>query len=149
MTRMSTPKMTRPNIRILIVDDMAQVRQDLRTVLMLAGNKAGIPVEIVGEAEDGKTAILQVEALQPEIVLMDLAMPILDGFEATQQIKKSHPACRVIALTIHSYETARLRAIQAGVDDFIEKGTPVSVLIETIAKQWCGIQGGVYPTLSE
>jgi len=149
MASMSTPKTTRPNIRILIVDDMAQVRQDLRTVLMLAGNNAGIPVEIVGEAADGKAAIQQVEALQPEVVLMDLAMPILDGFEATQQIKKSHPSCRVIALTIHGYETARQKAIQAGVDDFIEKGTPLSVLVETIARQWRALQGEAYPTLSE
>lgn len=114
-------------IRVLIVDDMAQVRRDLRTVLSLTGE-----VDIVGEAGDGEEAIRQAETLQPEVVLMDLEMPVLDGFAATRRIKANCPSMRVVALTIHSYPSARSKAFQAGVDDFIEKGASLEKIIQTI-----------------
>jgi len=113
--------------RVLIVDDVPQVRKDLRTLLSLAGD-----VEVVGEAANGREAIRLVEALQPEVVLMDLEMPVLDGYEATQQIKEGWPQCRVIALTVHGYEAAREKAAQAGVDAFIVKGAPVETIIRLI-----------------
>lgn len=120
-------------VRVLIVDDVSQVRQDLRTVLALAGHgDMGHPIEIVGEAADGLGAIRQVDALIPDVVVMDLEMPVLDGYKAASQIKKHHPACRVIALTVHDYEAARQRASQAGMDGFIVKGAPLEVLVEMI-----------------
>ena len=115
------------NMRMLIVDDVTEVRKDLRTVLTLS-----CAVEIVGEAADGLEAIQQVEALHPEIILMDLEMPLLDGYEATQRIKAQHPACRVVALTVHGYEEARKRAFLAGVDAFIVKGESVESLVQAI-----------------
>jgi DNA-binding NarL/FixJ family response regulator len=115
------------NKRILIVDDVPQVREDLRTVLTLA-----CAAEIVGEAANGLEAIRQVDSLLPEIVLMDLEMPHLDGYQATQHIKADHPACRVVALTVHGYPEARQRAEQAGVDAFIVKGEPVENLVRAI-----------------
>ncbi len=72
--------------------------------------------------------------LQPEVILMDLEMPVLDGYEATQQIKASWPQCKVIALTVHGYEAARKKAIQAGVDAFVVKGAPVETIIQMIEK---------------
>src|SRR3989304_3220113 len=96
------------NIRMLIVDDVTQVRQGLRTMLTLSTD-----VETVGEAADGLEAIHQAEALQPEVILKDLEMPVLDGYQATAQIKNRRPACRVVALTVHGYEEARQRALQA------------------------------------
>lgn len=117
-------------IRVLIVDDVAQVRQDLRTMLTLCCN-----VEVIGEATDGLEAIHQVEALQPEVVLMDLEMPILDGYQATERIKNQHPSCRVVALTVHGYEQARQKALQAGVDAFIVKGEPVETLVQAILER--------------
>lgn len=114
-------------MRMLIVDDVAEVRQDLRTVLTLS-----CPVEVVGEAANGLEAIRLVETLQPEIVLMDLEMPLLDGYQATQRIKAQYPACRVVALTVHGYEEARQRAFQVGVDAFIVKGEPVESLVQAI-----------------
>jgi len=134
MTSLKTPQMNTANLRVLIVDDIAEVRQDLRTVLLLAGSNAGIPIEIIGEAANGKEAVQQVATLQPEVILMDLAMPILDGFEATQQIKKLHPSCRVIALTVHDYELARQKAIQSGMDGFVVKGAPVEVLVQVLSE---------------
>ncbi len=123
------------SIRVLIVDDMAQVRRDLRTVLPLAGQAAGLQLEIVGEARNGQEAIGRVSALQPDVVLMDLEMPIMGGYEATRQIKTHFPDCRVIALTIHGDETARQQANQAGADDFVVKGEPINSLIQAMAKE--------------
>jgi DNA-binding NarL/FixJ family response regulator len=117
-------------IRLLIVDDTAQVRRDLRTVLTLAGD-----IEVVGEATNGVEAVRLIETLQPEAVLMDLEMPVMDGYEATCQVKARWPACRVIALTVHGYEAARQRASQAGVDAFIVKGAPVETLVQTISER--------------
>jgi len=114
--------------RVLIVDDSPQVRQELRTLLTLAGE-----IEIVGEAADGLEAIRLTEALQPEVVLMDLEMPVLDGYEAARQIKSRWPACRVVALTVHGYEAARQKASQAGVDVFLVKGVSVETLVQAIS----------------
>ena len=122
------------SIRVLIVDDMAQVRRDLCTVLPLAGQAAGLEVEVVGEAGNGQEAIQQASALQPDVVLMDLEMSVMDGYEATRQIKTRSPGCRVVALTIHGDETVRQQASQAGVDDFVVKGAPIDSLIQALAK---------------
>ena len=114
--------------RVLIVDDSPRVRQELRTLLPLAGD-----IEIVGEAADGREAIHLAQALQPEVVLMDLEMPVLDGYEATRQIKAGDPACRVVALTAHGCEQARQKAMQAGADGFLVKGASVEALIQAIS----------------
>jgi len=123
------------SIRVLIVDDMAQVRHDLRTVLPLVGQAAGLQIEVVGEAGNGQEAVQQAASLQPDVVLMDLEMPVMGGYEATRQIKACSPDCRVIALTIHSDETVRQQASQAGVDDFIVKGAPMDSLIHAMTKE--------------
>jgi two-component system, NarL family, response regulator LiaR len=115
--------------RLLIVDDVPQVRKDLRTLLSLAGE-----IEVIGEADNGFYAIHLAEALQPHVILMDLEMPGLNGFEATQKIKRNRPQCRVIALTVHAYEAARKKAAQAGIDAFIVKGAAVETIIDMIEK---------------
>jgi len=116
--------------RILIVDDIPQVREDLRTLLPLMGE-----IEVVGVAINGLDAIRQTEALRPEVVLMDLEMPILDGYEATRQIKILIPNCHIVALTVHDDESSRQKAVQAGVDAFIIKGAPVEMLVQAITKK--------------
>lgn len=116
--------------RVLIVDDSPQVRQELRTLLPLAGD-----IEIVGEAVDGQEAICLTHVLQPDVVLMDLEMPVLDGYEATRQIKAGFPSCRVVALTAHGYEAARQKASQSGVDVFLVKGSSVEALIRAISNR--------------
>jgi two-component system response regulator NreC len=123
-------------IRLLIVDDVARVRQDLRTMLSLAADAdKDHPIQIVGEAADGLEAVRLAESLQPEVILMDLEMPVLDGYEATRQIKTHCPSCQVIALTIHDYEAVWQRASQAGVDDFVVKGAPLETLIQAICQR--------------
>ena len=116
--------------RVLIVDDSPQVRQELRTLLPLVGD-----IEIVGEAADGHEALRLAQALQPEVVLMDLEMPDLDGYEATRQIKASFPSCRVVALTVHGYEGARQKASQSGVDVFLVKGGSIETLVQAISER--------------
>jgi DNA-binding NarL/FixJ family response regulator len=117
-------------IRVLIVDDTPQVCHDLHTLLPLAGH-----IEIAGEAANGQAAIEQAAALRPDVVLMDLEMPIMDGCEAARQIKAGHPACRVIALTIHDGGAERQRAAQAGVDAFVVKGAPLETLLQAIQER--------------
>ncbi len=114
-------------IRVLIADDMPQVRQDLRTLLPLAGN-----IEIAGEAANGHEAIEQAASLQPDVILKDLEMPVVDGSAATRSIKLRHPATRIIALTIHTDAATRQTADRAGVDVFIEKGAPLGTLLQAI-----------------
>jgi DNA-binding NarL/FixJ family response regulator len=117
-------------IKVLIVDDMANVRQDLRTLLDLSGN-----IEIVGEAVDGQQAIDQVGKLDPDVVLLDLEMPVLDGYKAASQIKTRFPACRIIALTVHDDDTTQQKALKSGADIFIVKGIPIERLIEAISNR--------------
>jgi DNA-binding NarL/FixJ family response regulator len=116
--------------RVLIADDNPQVRQELRTLLPLAGD-----IEIVGEAADGWEALRLAQALQPEVVLMDLEMPFLDGYEAARQIKAGSPLCRVVALTVHGYEAARQKASQSGVDVFLVKGVSLETLVGAISER--------------
>jgi DNA-binding NarL/FixJ family response regulator len=116
-------------IRVLIVDDMERVRRDLCTFLTLTGD-----IKIVGEAGNGRDAIHLAATLCPQVILMDLEMPVLNGYEAIRQIKVSQPSCRIIALTIHEGEAERERAHQAGADHFITKGPSLDRLLEAIHK---------------
>jgi two-component system response regulator DesR len=119
-----------PRRRVLIADDSPQVRQELRTLLPLAGD-----IEIVGEAADGREAVRLAQALQPEVILIDLEMPVMDGYQATRQIKASSPSCWVVALTVHGYEGARQKASQSGVDVFLVKGGSLESLVQAIAER--------------
>jgi DNA-binding NarL/FixJ family response regulator len=114
--------------RVLIVDDSPQVRRELRTLLPLAGD-----LEVVGEAADGAEALRLAEALRPDVILLDLQMPVLDGYAAARRITDRWPACRVVALTVHDDEAARHKASQAGVDAFLVKGSPLDILVAAIS----------------
>ena len=120
------------NIRVLIVDDLPQVREGLATVLKLAARTAKTAVEIVGEAQNGDEAIEQARSLHPDVILMDLEMPGMDGYEATRRIKAQQPALRVIILSIHAEAEAQQRARAAGADGFITKGESYGTLLNAI-----------------
>ena len=116
-----------PLISVLIVDDKPQVRQELRLLLEISS-----AVEIVGEAVNGQEAIHQAELLHPDVVILDIEMPVLDGLKATRQIKQRMLAKRVVIWSVHSEPEEISRAMQAGADTFIQKGSPYSMLIESI-----------------
>ncbi len=124
------------NIRVLIADDVPQVRQGLVTMLKLASKNLPHKIEVIGEAQNGIEAIELAKRLHPDVVLMDLEMPVLDGCDATQNIKSADPTTGVVVLTIHGDDATRLKATQAGADAFIEKGAPVNELLQAI--QQCG-----------
>ncbi len=113
--------------RVLIVDDVADVRQDLRVFLEVVGD-----FQVVGEASNGREAIEQAHALHPDIVIMDLAMPVLDGYAAATRIKTDLAGCRIAALTVHCTELDRLQAHAAGFDAFVVKGAPLLELLGAI-----------------
>ena len=119
-------------MRVLIVDDLPAVRQGLATMLQLAARKASPAIELVGEAQNGAEAVRQAQALHPAVILMALAMPVLDGFEATRQIKAAQPTLRVIILSIHATLEALQRAREAGADDFVVKGASYQILLNAI-----------------
>jgi DNA-binding NarL/FixJ family response regulator len=113
---------------VLIVDDSPQVRQELSTLLPLAGD-----IEIVGEAADGDEAIRLAKVLQPDVILLDLQMPVMDGYQAAPQIRVVCPACRVVALTVYGDPVSRAQAAAAGVDLFLVKGVSVESLVQAIS----------------
>lgn len=116
--------------RLLIVDDSPHVRKELRTLLPLAGD-----IEIVGEAADGLEAIRLSNLLQPEVVLLDLQMSVMDGYQTAWQIKVDWPSCRVVALTVHGDKATRKKATQAGVDVFLVKGVSLDTLVQAICER--------------
>ena len=116
--------------RILIVDDIPQVRNELHALLSLVGD-----IEIVGEAANGLEAIRLATTLRPDVVLMDLEMPLMNGYEATRWIKLKSPTCRVIVLTLHENAAAEEGAHQAGADAFIVKGAPLECLLSEITRK--------------
>jgi DNA-binding NarL/FixJ family response regulator len=114
-------------IRILIVDDHAIVRQGLRAVIRVLPG-----MEWVGEARDGRQAIEAVAVLRPDIVLMDLVMPELDGVAAIAAIRQGHPRTRVIALTTFAEAELVLGAVQAGAAGYLLKDVELAELERAI-----------------
>ena len=103
-------------IRVLIVDDHGVVRQGLRTYLELLDD-----IEVIGEAENGLEAVAQVRQQQPDVVLMDLVMPEMDGIETTRQISAVSPSTRVIVLTSFADDEKVFPAIKAGATGYLLK----------------------------
>ncbi len=131
--------MIRESIRVLIVDDMPQVRHGLATVLQLAGKASKPKIDVIGEAQNGSEAIQNAQMLHPDVILMDLEMPVLDGFSATQYIKSIHPSISIVVLSIHSDPASRLKAVQAGADAFVEKGAPLEELLQAIQNPYASM----------
>lgn len=113
--------------RVLICDDQSGFRQVLALVLGLEPE-----LEVVGEAADGLAAVEAARALQPDIVLLDIAMPELDGLEALPRIREVAPEATVVMLTGIATESARARALAGGAALFIEKGTNMQELADRI-----------------
>jgi DNA-binding NarL/FixJ family response regulator len=104
------------SLRILIADDHQMLRDGLRAILEKQKN-----VEVIGEAGDGRTAVEMARALVPDVVVMDISMPDLNGVEATRQIKAENPAVKVIALSRHSDAQYVRRMLEAGASGYVLK----------------------------
>jgi DNA-binding NarL/FixJ family response regulator len=103
-------------IRVLVADDHAVVREGLRTFLSLQDG-----IEVVGEAGDGEAAVREAEIRRPDVILMDLVMPRLDGVGAMRELRRRMPECRVIVLTSYAQDDRLLPAIQAGAAGYLLK----------------------------
>ena len=112
-------------IRILVVDDHQVVREGLRHMLELEAD-----MEVVGEANDAKEALTQLELLSPEVILMDIKMPGVDGIELTRQLKEKQPSCNIIMLTL--YDEYLTEAIEAGAVGYLLKDVKREELVRAI-----------------
>lgn len=124
-------------IRVLIADNQPRARRSLQTLLTAIQWSATSDVargdrlmEIVGEATDGPQVIDQVQILQPEVVVMDLNLPRLDGLMVISLLKRRWPEIRIVVLTM--YATDRAAALEAGADAFLLKGCPTDELLAAV-----------------
>jgi DNA-binding NarL/FixJ family response regulator len=114
-------------IRVLLADDQPIVRAGLRTILDLAND-----IDIVGEAADGGEALALAGALAPDVVVMDIRMPVLDGIEATRQISRSANPARVLILTTYGLDEYVYQALRAGAAGFLLKTDPPERLVDAV-----------------
>jgi len=114
-------------IRVLICDDQMVVRMGLRAILSTVSE-----IEVVGEAGDGDEALAQVKALSPDVVLMDLKMPGINGVQATRAIRDRYPQVGVLVLTTYDADEWVFDAIRAGASGYLLKDTPREALVAAI-----------------
>lgn len=119
--------MTGDTIRVILVDDHAVVRAGLKAVLGGARD-----IEVVGEASNGREAVALAERVKPDVAVMDLSMPEMDGREATVEIVKKELPTRVLVLTMHSEEEYLMSALQAGVAGYLVKNTADKELVNAV-----------------
>jgi len=114
-------------IRVLVCDDHALFREGVKTIL-----NAQPDIEVAGEAGDGKEAVELAIRLYPDVVLMDISMPVLKGFEATRRIKKARPDINVLVLTVYDDEDMVGRCLDAGAAGYVLKDSPPLQLVYAI-----------------
>ena len=127
-------------IKVLVVDDHAILRDGIRALLGLHDD-----IEIVGEASEGKEAIEKARELAPDVIVMDIAMPGMDGLEATRRIRKKSPEVKVLVLTQHDNREYILSAIKAGVAGYVPKRALGSDLVSAIRTVYKG-DSFLYPS---
>jgi DNA-binding NarL/FixJ family response regulator len=120
-------------IKVLIVDDHTLVRAGIRSLLSLVED-----IEVVGEASDGKEALTKVKNFMPDVVLMDLAMPVMGGLEATRRLRKEYPTLKVLALTQYDDSEYVIPIIEAGASGFVTKMSAFSELAAAIEAAYKG-----------
>jgi DNA-binding NarL/FixJ family response regulator len=132
-------------IKVLLVDDQSLIRQGLRALLELE-----LDLEIVGEAENGEQAINLVAQLQPDVVLLDIRMPIMDGVAATREIQKRFPQTKILVLTTFDDDEYVSAALQNGAMGYLLKDTPseeLAVAIRAIDKGYTQLGPGIVKKL--
>ena len=135
--------MVADQISVLIADDHTIVRSGVRLLL-----EAETDIRVVGEALNGREALELAESLQPDVVLMDITMPEMDGLEATKQLKTRFPHINVLVLTMHRSDDYFFEMLKAGASGYILKGAKTSELIDAVRI----VQGGevfIYPSMAQ
>ena len=120
-------KRTKRKIRLLLVDDHPLVREGIRSCL-----HPHKQLEIVGEAADGREALVKAKELNPDIVLMDINLPRTNGLEATRLLRREAPQTRVLILTVHNNKEYVLQIVQAGARGYVLKDTSPGELVQAI-----------------
>ncbi len=130
-------------IRLLLVDDHTLVRQGIRSLLETQED-----IEVVAEASGGHEAIAKAAEFHPDVILMDLAMPDLNGMEATQQIKGEHPEIQVLALSMHGTDDYLFRVLESGASGYVLKEAEAAELTAAIRAVHAG-GAYIYPSLAK
>jgi DNA-binding NarL/FixJ family response regulator len=120
-------------IRVLLADDHAILREGLRSLLSLQDD-----IEVIGEAGDGQAALELAHQLQPDVVVMDIAMPVMDGLEATRRLKHVQPETRVLILSQHDNREYAFSVLQAGAAGYVLKksgGAEVAAAIRSVCRE--------------
>ncbi len=121
------------NIRILIADDHSMVRQGFKQILELEDS-----MEVVGQAANGEEAIKLAREIKPDVILMDINMPGMNGMQAIEALKAENPNYKIIVVTIHQDKAYLFKALQLGASGFVQKDADISVLIDAIKKVYMG-----------
>jgi DNA-binding NarL/FixJ family response regulator len=119
--------MTAATIRLLAVDDHAMLREGIAAIVSSEPD-----ITIVGEATNGQEAVEQYRRLRPDIMLIDLQMPVMSGLDAIAAIREEHPSARIIVLTTYKGDVQALRAIKAGASGYLLKSSLITELLSTI-----------------
>ncbi len=120
--------------RILIVDDHSAIREAVRSLL-----SANSQWEVCGEAENGKVALQKAQELKPDLVIIDVNMPVMDGIEAIRQLRRIAPGVKVVLLTVHDSEQIKSAARKAGADAFIRKDAAGRLLLNEVKRLLNGL----------
>jgi len=115
------------SVKILLADDHQLMRQGLRSMLDEQEN-----LHVIGEADDGRTAVRLAKQLRPDLVIMDVTMPDLNGIDATRQIRAADPNVRIIALSMHAERQFVMQMLAAGASGYLPKDCPVDELLSAI-----------------
>ena len=121
------------SVRVLVVDDQRVVRDGLALLLRVAPD-----VDLVGTAENGQVALDRLDELTPDVVLMDLRMPVLDGVEATRRIRAGHPAVQVIVLTTYADDESVFAALRAGARGYLTKDADADEIVRAVQRVHAG-----------
>jgi NarL family two-component system response regulator LiaR len=134
--------MTEQRITVLICDDQAIVRKGIRALLATEPN-----IEVIGEAENGQEAVSQVKELRPDVILMDLVMPEVDGVEATRRITGHQPEARILVLTSFATDDKVFPAIKGGALGYLLKDSSPEELVQAIQQVYRG-EPSLHPTVA-
>ena len=131
-----------PKARVLLVDDHVVVRQGLKALFA-----DELDIEVIGEASNGREALEFLAQLEPDVVLMDISMPGLNGIEATRQIQQRHPGVKVVVLSMHANEEYVFQVLQAGASGYVLKQSDSMEVLSAIR---AAVAGGAFlcPPLS-